>query len=31
MRKLDETAALLYDDDRVFHCFIVGGSALLLL
>lgn len=29
--RLDEDAALLFDDDRRFHMIIVGGSALILL
>jgi hypothetical protein len=31
LKRLDEDADLLFDDDRRYHLIIVGGSALILL
>ena len=31
LKRVDEDAALLYNDDRRFHMVIVGGGALILL
>ena len=31
LKRVDEDASLLYDDDRRFRMVIVGGGALILL